>query len=129
MKNVDPGLGDGLQDPRQCLRIRGEPSRVVLLFPLRDPQDHRETGTHRRTDARYDFHREARAALEAAAILILAEIERLPEEGIQDVAVRSVDLDPIEAELTGVARAAGKAFDDLTDPAGGEGIGDPLSPA
>ena len=53
----------------------------------------------------------ARAALEAAARLILAEIERLPEEGIQDVAVRSVDLDPIEAELTGVARAAGKAFE------------------
>ena len=62
-----------------------------------------------------------------AAIAVVALVGAFPEELVDDVAVRAVQLDAVEAELLGVARAFGEARDDVGDLAVGHRLGDLLA--
>ncbi len=66
-----------------------------------------------------DFRREASPRQHISAVLVAAFIGRPPEELIEQIAVRAMDFDAIEAQLFGRLRACGEGFDHVFDIRGG----------
>ena len=57
-----------------------------------------------------EYH--TRAIHEIPAVTVVAVIGPLPEELVDDIAVRTVNLDTIAADFAGSTRAAAECFDD-----------------
>ena len=63
------------------------------------------------------FEREAHAVLEAAAIFVVAPVRERRQELVQQIAVRAVELDGIDAEPRGAPRRLGEASRTRASPA------------
>ena len=69
----------------------------------------------RGADALHEFYRESAAALAVAAPAIVAQVGTFPEEVVDQIAMRAVDRDRVEADRDGVARAPDMRLDYLVD--------------
>ncbi len=95
-------LGGGPED------LRAE----VLDFPLRDAERDRKVRPGRAAHLRHGLHSQPDPVLERAAVPIVATVGPLPEELIEEVAVRCVDLHAVEADPPGVDRGLAERRDD-----------------
>jgi len=84
------------------------------------------SGATRRARPR-DLQRQAHPVLERAAVAVLAPVGERREELVQQVAVRGVDLDAVEAGGEGAARSLGEGLDDtrMSASSSARGIGEP----
>lgn len=91
----------------QRLRRLGKPCTEVFWFPLREAKNHREAGGDHRPDCLQNLDRKARAFDERrATVSVVAQVEMVVEELIDEVAVRAHQLYSVEAEPLGIRRCA-----------------------
>ncbi len=75
-------------------------------------ENHREAGTHHRPDCLQNLDYEAGALDQRrAAVPIVAQVEMVVEELIEEVAVRTHQLYPVEPEPLGIHRCAREGVD------------------
>ena len=116
VQDVRTGLHQRHQPLRHLLGRGGELRLVVLLLPLAHPQQDREIRPHRRAHRLEHLGGEARAfAQRRPAPGVGAAVSHRPEELVDQVAVRAVDLGHVEAEPPRIGSGAGE---------GGDGVGD-----
>jgi hypothetical protein len=86
---------------------RGEGDRIVDREPAGKPVAAGDAGAHRlllrpcRAHRTGDLERQAQAVLEAAAVVVGALVRQRRDELVEEIAVRRVELDEIEAEPVG----------------------------
>ena len=78
-------------------------------------QPHRVVGTDTLAHGGNDFAQEAAAVLDRAAVFVVALVEVAGQEARNDVGVRGVDLDTVEARAPGAIGGGGEPFDHLRD--------------
>ncbi|MNO97408.1 hypothetical protein D3C76_891140 [compost metagenome] len=115
MENVHARVGQRLEELAQGFRGLHQTCGVVLLLPLGETEDDRETFTDRGTHGLNQFNGEARTVGQAAAVFVGALVAAFPEELVDQVAVGAVDLHAVHADGLGVAGGLGEGGDDFLD--------------
>jgi hypothetical protein len=104
------------QDARQPDGVVGGP-RPAIVHPVgrRHPDDHRLAGREGGAHGVHDLDDQPDAVLERTAVTVGPLVRQRRQELVQQVAVRGVHLDDVEAGLVGPARARGERIDDAGD--------------
>src|SRR5258708_11990524 len=105
MECIDAGPREAADDSSPLFRVGREPRAIILLLPGRQPQHHREIRPDIRADRLNDLGGETGSAADVAAILVLAPVGLIPEKLIDEVAMRAVNFDAVEAQRLCGARS------------------------
>ena len=84
---------------------------MVVRFPLREAEHHRETGAHRGARRGHDLERKAPAFFRRPAPGVRSGVARGAHELVDQVAVGAVDLDAVETQPLGVSRGLAEGLD------------------
>ena len=111
VENIHAGVGQRLEKFAQGLRGLYQTGGVILLLPLRETEDDRETFADRRTYRLDQFDGEARTVGQAAAVFVGTLVAAFPEELVDEVAVGTVDLHAVHADALGIPGGLGERGD------------------
>jgi hypothetical protein len=111
-----PGVGERGQHVGQLVGGPGELRVVGTGLPLGEPEHDREVGGDALADGGDDLGREAGPLGGAAGVAVGAAVGPLPQELVDQVAVRAVQLDTVETDPLGLRRGLGERADDPVDP-------------
>ena len=109
----DPGVGQRGQEGGQLIGGLRDPGVILPDLPLREAERDREVRADGGPDGRGDFGAEPDPAGDAAAVLIGAAVGGGPVELVEQVAVRAVQLDAVEAGGPGVGGGPREGRGDL----------------
>ena len=86
---------------------------IILLLPLRESQDNRKVFANFCSDRFDDRCRKSGALDQRTAILVFTNIGAFPEEIINQIPVRSVQLERIESQLFRIGCGLGECLNNL----------------
>ena len=86
---------------------------IILLFPLRESQDDRKVLANFCSYRFDDRYRKSSALDQRTTIRVLTNIGAFPKEIINQIPVRSVQLERIESQLFGVGCGLGECLNNL----------------
>ncbi|MGZ2383575.1 hypothetical protein ACVIDN_004997 [Rhizobium brockwellii] len=116
MKDIDGRLDQRQQPSLHLCGCFREAHAEILLLPLTDTHNYREIRSDRFTHGADDLDCKARAFFDCwSAIPVGPQIGARPEELINQIAVRAVDLDSVETKPLGVCRGFGEGCDRIGD--------------
>ncbi|MNZ81107.1 hypothetical protein D3C78_997640 [compost metagenome] len=115
MENIHASIGQRLEELAQRLRGLHQTRGVVLLLPLGEAEDDRETFTDRGTHGLNQFNGEARTVGQAAAVFVGTLVAAFPEELVDQVTVGAVDFHAVHADALGVPSSQGERGDHVLD--------------
>ena len=101
MENVHASIDEDFEEGFELLWGPGQLGVVVLLFPLREAQDDRNVRADGLLDLGDDFSGKGRTLNQGAAILVFALVHHVPEELVDEITMRAVNLDRVEAKFPG----------------------------
>ncbi len=122
MENIHTGVRQRLEEFPQGFRGLHQACGVILLLPLRKPQDNREVRAHSGTGGLDQFDGKARAIGQATAVFIGALVTAFPEELVHQVTVGAVDLHAVHADTLRILGGLGKGVDHVLDVLGGHAV-------
>lgn len=119
IQHIDAALRQQLRQPHRIRHrprlLRAEPLDVLEPIRRRDAHEQRHVARNGRAHALDDLERQPRPVLEAPAVLVAAAVRHGRQELVQQVAVRAVDLDEVEARRDRAPRRARERRPDLRD--------------
>src|SRR5712672_2702511 len=108
---IDADPSKGAHDSGPFFRAGCEPRAIILLLPTRQSHHHREFRPDFLADLLNHLGGETGSAADVAAILVLAPVGLVPEKLIDEVAMRAVNFDTVEAQRLGGARCSAVGLD------------------
>ena len=115
VEDVHAGVGQRIEEISQRLGGVAQARAVILLFPLRKPEDDREVFAHGGAHGGDQFEGKFRPRRQIAAIGVVALVGAVPEELIHQIPVGAVDFDGVKADVFGVRGGFGKGCDHVVD--------------
>src|SRR4029077_3950581 len=99
MKCVHTGLRERTNDCRPFFRVGGEARPIILLLPSRQSQYDRKIWADGVADFSNNLRRKPSSAVDVAPVLIVAQVGSVPKKLINQISMRAVNFDSVEAEF------------------------------